>query len=240
MKIIKLIVCSFFLIFFKSNIMAQKINSESIMIPEYEIIESQIFKALDSVIFYTKNCTYFTLDKPYHFWINILDEKRLKIESMAYNVSIMNFLLYDPNVRSNGFFYYKDKLVIVNDYTDKPSLFFRNTGKVDTLNYPNSENIMDHLLFGHESVAIYFDYQNGTFFTNEDYIEPCNYSRNYFYYVVKPFDTIEGIAKKCSCSVETLNNVYGLNETIPLKEGYLIIVEYHFENGEFIGATRLQ
>lgn len=219
-------------------------NSDSTLkflaeLPMYEVIDSEIYEAIDSVMFYTEDCIYAILNKPYYLGITIWNQGKdisMRIESLQFSSTLID---YGFNWRKNtekGFFYYKDKLILVEFRGDFLNLFFKSTDSISALYYKPDEKLYPQILMGYESARIVYNYINGKLVVND--ITPCSKSP-YFIYTVKESDTWEGIAEECGCSVEIFKNFENhYNEILPEK-GYKIIIQYEITE-EGLKAKRLQ
>jgi len=238
---IKVLISSCFLLFIIENIFSQEVKSNRCSIDsilEYKVINPEICKAIDTVLFYTKDCIYYSvLNKPFLIWIWIYDTSRFSVSSIPYSCTLINFFGGIPETVKAGFSNYKGHVVLIQSFLPNyVDYFFKSTDRKSNFYYENSENILDHIFSASEHVEIFFDYKNGKLVMDEYDISLCrnNYS---FHYMVQQGDTWQDIADKCGCPIKDLTKGYKDANPIP---GYLLIVNYLFEGGKLVGIDRIQ
>lgn len=216
-----------------------KINNYSIdSLKEYRIKSIEMSKIIDTVIFYTQNCGYYSaLNKPYLIYICIYDSTLISTTTIPYNCTKINLWRADSRTKEEGFCIYRERVVFVTSFiSGYIANFFEPTGKEENIYYHNSKNILDHT-YSSEGIEIVYNFDGSSFIRFDDDFSLCR-PRYYFQYMIQSEDTWSAIANECGCSVETLT------ENFPDKEkpipGYLIIVEYGFNDGKLIGIARVQ
>ncbi len=209
-------------------------------LPELEVIDPQIYRALDTVLFYTKDCIFSILNRPYHFWIDFWwdrDNKQkivARIQATPYYGSLLNTFRRETNKARRGFFYYKDYLVIVDDRSayNKEAiypLFFKKTDSTQVLYYSPSPDNPDRQKGG-EFATIYYQYRNGNL--EEEERDICRDYPHYFYQI-KENDTWESIANKLKCTVEELQNIQGVyEEKLPPVGTNILFRYYRIDDGK--------
>ena len=239
---IKLVV-SFLIVFISNNLIAQKGDHMEKcigMFSEYIVINTQILEALDSLTVYIQECPYFILDRPYHFCITIQDTTTIWIESLPCSHTIIERIFTNVESNQKGFFYYKNKLVLVNDQIGIIKLFFKKTDLIKPIYYQMDYNIYNQIVVGQNKMSTVYKYENDRLEEVKEYRSYCSDRFTYFMYTVKKNDTWDSLAEKCGCPIEELKYVNGrYEETLP-KEDYLIIVHYEIVNNKLVSIRREQ
>ena len=238
---IKTFTLSCFLLFTAGNTFSQEVKPciYSIdSVPAYKIINFEMCKAIDSVIFYAKECVYFSvLNNPYYINVWIGDTSWFSVTALPY--SCTNLMRWDSRTKEEGYCNYKGHDVFICSFVPNYlNHFFESTGEKNNIYYHNSENLMDHVFIAYENVEIHFGYIDNKITVADDDISLCRDHQVHFFYMVKVGETWEGIAKKIGCSVEVLTNGFrDVDKPIP---GYLIEVAYQFDDGKLIEVVRFQ
>ena len=207
MKPFRITILTTVLLFFTVQITTAQYRNFLDTIPKFEVINPQIYQALDTVLLCTKDCIFSILDRPYHFRIDLWRTTKQKVTVIITATTYYGNLNKETLIRK-GFFYYKDYLVLVRDlsgYLEKAAypLFFEKTDSIQALyfieysDYPNRSK-------GVETASIDYQYQYGIL--EEEKRDIC---REYPYYVykIKDNDTWESIAKKLRTTVEELQSI---------------------------------
>ena len=180
-------------------------------LPLFEVIDSQIYQALDTVLFHTKECIFFILDRPYHLKIYLWERDGKTLVRVAATTSYGS-VYKKEQLKAKGFFYYKDYLVLVEDRSWRSQeaiypLFFHKTDSIQALyyivfsGYPSTR--------GGDRADIYYEYKNGIL--EEERRDICR-EYPYYTYTIRENDTWESIAEKLRTTVEELQSsqeVYG-------------------------------
>ena len=180
-------------------------------LPKFEVIDSQIYQALDTVLFHTKECIFSILDRPYYFQIVFWDKEdkiTVRVRTTPYYWSVLNSFKRET-FKAKGFFYYKDYLVLVEDrsWTSQEAiypLFLHKTDSIQALYYytPNPRHPIPSK--GGETAAIYYEYKNGIL--EEESRDIC-WEYPYYVYKIGESDTWESIAEKLRTTVEELQSI---------------------------------
>jgi hypothetical protein len=240
---IKALLLSCFLFFIAETIFSQEVKPKMYSIdsiPEYKVINPEMCKAIDTVLFFTKDCAYYSaLNNLFLLRICIYGTFRFSIESLPYSCSLINLLRSDSRIEEEGFCNYKGCLVFITSFIPNYiNHFFESTGTKSNLYYHNSENLEDHVFRAYQNVTIFFHDKNGKFaFDSKEDLSLCR--KNYcFSYVVQAEDTWQDIATKCGCSIEDLTEGYKDAEK-PIA-GNFILINYYFNEGKLVKAKRWQ
>lgn len=202
-------------------------------IEKYEVINDHVYALIDTVNFYTQKQGFAYRSKDYCFRINFYKNQSIVVESLPLSTINLKYWLYDH--QSVGFFYYKDYLVLIGDNNNKAHFLFKNTKLSYPVFYKNSENIQDHFYYPGMSVA--FEWKDNIFQMTDNVFDISSSANEYrFIYFIKKDDSKESIALKCRCPVDKL---FTEKDLLP-SEGFLIIVNYHFEDGKLIDVYRVQ
>jgi len=231
MKPFRIIILTIVLLFFTRQMATAQYQNFLDSLPVFEVTDPQIYRALDTVLFHTKECIFSILDRPYHFVIDLWEQEDKITVRIRATTHYGN--LNKETLQAKGFFHYKDYLVLVEDrsWTSQEAiypLFFSKTDSIQALyfieysGYPNRSK-------GVETASIYYQYKNGILEEEERYI--C---QEYLWYVykIKDGDTWESIADKLKCSVEELQDNQGVHqEELPPVGTSLTFKYYRIEDG---------
>ena len=240
---LKTLLLSCFLALIVGNAISQEIkrNIPSIdSISEYKVINPEMCKAIDTLFFYVKDCDYFSaLNKPYLIWICIYNTSMFSVNAIPYSCTLINWFRADSRTEEEGICSYKNHPIFIQSFVPNYiNRLFEPIDKKSNLYYDNSWNILDHIYGVSEGISITFDYKdNKVEMEDELDISLCG-NHYYFYYMVQQGDTWSDIAKECGCSEDDLRKEYPEMKT-PIF-GYLIMVQYIFENKELVGVQRVQ
>ncbi len=218
---------------------AQNKNRLLGILPEYTIINLQILEPLDTILHRAENSPSAILNEPYLLWMRIKDSI-ISIEATPYNVALLHQFREDTTSQK-GFFYYKNQLVILEDFENKTFIFFNNTNKSQEIYYQWNKNFStlfyDYLS---ESIVLEYKYKERKILRIIDHIGYPVMRR--MLYSVEEGDTWESIAQKCKTSVLDLldpkSHYYELwLQKVP-DEGYMIVLDLEFENKKLKNVTR--
>ncbi len=215
---------------------------------ELEVIDSLIFQELDATLYYSAFSPYLVLKKNILFKISfdhprkesdICENTPVVIETFPHSVRDL-FLFREDQRSQKGFLYYKNNLVIIEDFAKLHPKYFKQTGKTKQLYY-NGNFYMD--IGAVAAVEKYFCFIDDIL-TIVDYCgsDDKNKIENTvgMHYIVEDGDSWESIANELTCSVSDLiNPSVSWMQNIP-DIGYMIIVDFTFHHNKLVSIKRIQ
>jgi hypothetical protein len=217
---------------------AQNERAHLASLPEYEVINPVIREALDSLSQRTKSCVFCILDKPYFYWLRVINQKdtaiRIVFESLQYSPNLLAFSL--KSAKEKGFFYHNNVLVIAQgDHNLSDFLKLKNDSLHELLYRPEFI-ISPWYLKGYEAATLVYRYTGGELIMQTE--GECNLL-TYLHEKVSESDTWESLSYECRCPVETLEHVDGeYVGTLP-EIGEYIIIRYEICTDKEVVVSRI-